>query len=344
MSDLHLRVLKNQIAHPTSRLAWFFIPGMLLWGSLFVGFNFGQPISITYVTASLFLLVFWTVRMIEADPASLRAFGFSRRQAMNHNLLLTIPAIVVFGAVTCIGVRGQQWLWVAASAVLVLAILQVITWISYGRRDSGSRRIMFGPMRSGPLWWRLVLGPGVQYAALTALSAVGIVAALRTFREGEFSFLTGLVLLLAVLLPLLVVPQTGGSLAAWQAFNGRRATWIASTIGLVLVSTAAVGLALPVASLWVGGETGGWLRLLPLFAAAAFMILMFSTLSERLTVGLVGGFAGASGAFQTEQTGWAFVVIGAVICLLASTYPLARTLQGRKVATKPTLDPKKAFA
>lgn len=344
MSDLHLRVLKNQFAHPTSRLAWLVIPVLLLWGGLFVGFNFGQPVSTTFVAASFFLFVFWTVRMIEADPASLRAFGFTRRQAMNHNLLLTIPAIVVFGAVTCFGVRGQQWLWVAASAVLVLAVLQVVTWGSYGRRNNVARQTMFGPMRSGPLWWRLILGPGVQYVTLTALCTVGIIAGLRTFRGGEFSYLIGLVLLFAVVLPLLVFPQTGGSLAAWQAFNGRRATWIASAIGLVLVSTAAVGLALPIVGLWVGGETGGWLRLLPLLAAAAFMILMFSTLSERLALGLVGGFGGASGAFQTEQPGWAFVAIGAIICLLASAYPLARTLRGRTVATKPTLEPKKGFS
>lgn len=344
VGTLHRQILRKQLTHPRSPLLWVVVLFAAVWSPLVVGADFsGGGVDTATVTAHFFLFSFLITLSFEGDPARWKAFGLTRRQAAVQNLTLAVPVMAITAALSFYNLRGTQWVWGAAAAAGVVVCLQVrVQW----RLRRGERRSPAWswerPAPAGPFSWRAVTGPGLAFSLLVAAIAGAAVFALYSLADGRFAYFVPLVAAFSVTMPPLIVAQSpGSSLAAWQAFNAPRRSWMLG-IALLAAWSAALSAVVLGAVLWgVGEDPVPLLRGLLMFVAAGLMLGLMTGLNAVVANGAFGALAGGGGVLLTNQPGWGVSAVFAGIFCAVSGFVIVRLARARSVATKPDLKPER---
>lgn len=336
MKGLHLELLKTQLAHPNSRLLWLLLPFGAL-GMVFIGADFaGEGVNVSVVVSQFFLWSVVFTRAVEGDAGKWRAFGLTRRQASMHALLVSVPIMLLCAALSLYNLRGAEWLWAAVTALGFLSMMQVFVQVRFiGVRWSAGDWNWGRPTGTGPLAWRMMVGPGLRIAVLVAVVAGALVSGLLVLGEGRYYFYAPLVTALCVALPPAVATQTmGGALAAWQAVSGTRRSWTGHVIALVIISAVTTAVGVGIAHLAVGVPMIALPQLLTLLIPAAVMIGWCTAFDNRIANGAMGALAGGGGVFLTVEPDWGPVLCFAVIFLIIDATLLYWIVRGVTRATR----------
>ncbi|MGP6174110.1 hypothetical protein [Corynebacterium sp. A21] len=329
---------------PSWQLAWFQVRSverlwaillllfvMVPWFALIAGTN-GDFMKL----ASFFVLFILLVSQLARDRRIYRTLGFTRGVAIRQQLVISVPVLVVAGAVTLPGLSGGGWIWalVVALAALGTDIAITLSSIKVERRSAGAAGVV-GPAKTGGMIRRLLLVPMLRWTVPLGL-VLGLVLG---FAEPYRGTLLWTLLLAVGLFGLFYVPvmeiQAGtASLATWQSLGLPRRSWsravtpiavLAPILGLLIALAVLAVLALWNAVDWdvlhraVAAAPG----LAALLAGLSLWVVSAGGTGNALGAGLIGGsgpmiiLPSANLLENPTQSGLILTaVVGAIFCLI----------------------------
>lgn len=306
---------------------------------------------------SFFFLFVLFVALLAKDRRIYRTLGLNRLGAIRQQLLISVPSLVISGAVTLPGLSGNGWIWVPVVAVSALGadIAITLSSIDAERRGTGvatGSTALMGPARSGGMARRLLAVPMLRWA-IPFGAVLGLALGIGDPHRSSWLWF----LLLAVgmvglyLAPTLEVQTGTASLATWQSLGLPRRAWarvvtpiavLAPILGLLVALVVLAVLALWNVVAWevfhrVVAAIPGFAVLL---AGVSLLVVSVGGAGGALSAGLIGGSGPAimipsvnllenptpSNVLLAAAAGGVLFLIG-----LYGQYRLARAVNGARI-------------
>lgn len=251
-----------------------------------------------------FFLHLLVMSLIIRDRRVYRSLGLTRAGAVQRELVLSVPALLLVGLITLPNLGTTGWIWVVPMGIVALVTDIAITlWMMNPERrgDGAGNTTWFGPARSGSMSRRLLVVPMLRWTVPGGL-LLGLVLGFGDPHQGTllWSLLMAVGLLGLFLTPALEVQTGAASLATWQTLGLPRRAWVrvvtpvavlAPVLGLVVA-----WLALVVLDLW-GVGAGDIIQrfavaapgLAALFAGMSLLVVSLGATGSVLGAGFIGG-------------------------------------------------------
>lgn len=271
--------------------------------------------SVFYKLGTFFFLHLLVANLFSGDRRIYRTLGLNRRGALRQHLVISLPVLVVSGALTLPGVSDSDWLWVPVVAVTALAVDVAITlaWVNAELRSPGvsGNPALAGPAKNGGLARRLVWVPLLRWAPPLGV-VLGLILAFDRDPQGSalWSLIFAGILMSVVLAPVFEVLSGTASLATWQSLGLPRRAWsLPATLGAFLAPVLALLVALGTLSVLGLWSVVSWDLFLRAASAALALGPLWAGLALLLTSiaghnAIFGGAAvGGAGAFLAISSG-----------------------------------------
>lgn len=322
------------------------------WFALVAGTN-----GAFFKLGSFFFLFVLLLALLANDRRIYRTLGLNRLGAIRQQLVISVPALVIAGAVTLPGLSGGSWIWVPVVALVALGTDIAITLSSIDAERLGagvatSGTAVTGPAKTGGMASRLLLVPMLRWTVPFGV-ILGFVLGFGDPYRGSllWSLLLALSLLGVFLAPAIEVQVGTASLATWQSLGLPRRSW-SRVVTPIAVLAPILGLlvALAVLAVLASWHLVAWdvfhrvvaaaPALAALLAGLSLLVVSVGGTGNPFGVGLVGGsgpliaIPSANLLEKPEQGDVIFAVVVGGICCLIGLYVqrrLVHALSGARI-------------